>query len=70
MLKIRSEMANNDIELESSSSSSDFLATKIVFLVPVMNMLVGELCENSSSDEELNSSRLENLHGANVHAVL
>ena len=29
-----------------------------------------ELCENSSSDEELNSSRLENLHGANVHCCV
>ena len=34
MLKIRSEMANNDIELESSSSSSDFLASEYSFSSP------------------------------------
>ena len=33
-LKIRSEMANNDIELESSSSSSDFLASEDSFSSP------------------------------------
>ena len=33
-LKIHSEMANNDIELESSSSSSDFLASEDSFSSP------------------------------------
>ena len=82
MLKIRSEMAKNDIELEISSSSSDALATEDSFSSPSDEYVSGcylkepeysqveieklqklhecELSENSSSDEEGNSSRLEN----------
>ena len=77
-------MANNDIEPESSSSSSHSPATEDSFSSPSDEYVSGyylnepeysqveleklqklhecELSENSSSDEELNSSRLENLH--------
>ena len=77
-------MANNDIELESSSSSSDSLVTEDSFSSPSDEYVSGcylnkpeysqveieklqklhkcELSENSSSNEELNSSGLENLH--------
>ena len=76
-------MANNDIELESSSSSSDSVSTEDSFSSPSCEYVSGcylnepeysqvELenlqklheCEwsENSSDEELNSSRLENLH--------
>ena len=77
-------MANNYIELESSSSSSHSPTTEDSFSSPSDEYVSGcylnepeysqveleelqklhecELYGNSSSDEELNSSRLENLH--------
>ena len=58
MLKIRSEMANNNIELESSSYSSDFIASEDSFLVPVMNMLVNQPPEYSQVELE----KLQKLH--------
>ena len=75
-------MANNDIELESSSSSSDSLVTEDSFSSPSDEYVSGcylnkpeysqveieklqklhKLSKNSSSNKELNSSGLENLH--------
>ena len=83
-LKLRSELANNDIELEGLSSSSNSLATEDSFynasheyvrrcylnqqeysqlkLEKLQKLHECELSENSSSGEELNTNRLENLH--------
>ena len=77
-------MANNVIELESSSSSSHSVATEdsfssssdeyvsrcylneteysLVELEKLQKLHECKLSEKSSSDEKLNSSRLENLH--------